>query len=783
MEQVRPQPAAARGRRRSIFTEVGLIDEHTISRERSPAPVLITEQALRQVRPLPTVRFRSTNSVFGGNDGIDKDYDSDWESVEDEESQPSSTSFITHSISNSRLYRAGLFTVVLALMLPIIQMMSIAPLGVYGGSIPRASITSIEERSTLVERADSQTDVCKRWSGQSAIVNGTLYMYGFRTTTDAQQKTDTWTNDFLTLDLTKSWQISNPSLTGMPQPSGPPAISLGYLYSSHNSLWLYGGQYSDSPKVEPGPNSVWEYNIASQSWAEHKDPKSSAGTNAEGDGQSIQRAAEGAGFGVTTLGRGWYFGGHLDDFTTEGWSNQIARVYLKSLLEITFPGHSNDAVESLKDGKTAETDPVYRNITTGGIQDTGSFPERADGVLTYVPGFGSEGLLIGFTGGDNDTFAQMNVIDVYDIAESTWYKQSTSGTMPPYRVNPCAVVGAAPDGSSYNIYMFGGQNLQPYGNQTQKDDMWILSVPSFTWIQVDQDSQSVPPARAGHSCHVWDGQMIVIGGYVGTELSCDSPGIYVFNMSSLSWSDQFTSLTGGKATQDYTGEGSIGNPLGQQANQRGFNASAGVEGSYGYRVPDAVQKVIGGAATGGATLTAPVQTPTAGPLVTGRAITYTLTGPNGASYTEIIASSGDSGDSGPNIAAIVAGVVAGIFAVIAAYFAFCAWIYRKQVQMWKQHAAIVSAASEKRDTTFTSSRISSERAPGTAGGVMAGSFDIQRRSGENTSYGGAGAANWERRSSVGSITEDLLDGQEPSFWGTRGVLLNPRRSLRVINRD
>lgn len=39
----------------------------------------------------------------------------------------------------------------------------------------------------------------------------------------------------------------------------------------------------------------------------------------------------------------------------------------------------------------------------------------------------------------------MNVIDVYDIAESTWYKQSTSGTMPPYRVNPCAVVGAAPE--------------------------------------------------------------------------------------------------------------------------------------------------------------------------------------------------------------------------------------------------------------------------------------------------------------------------------------------------
>ena len=39
--------------------------------------------------------------------------------------------------------------------------------------------------------------------------------------------------------------------------------------------------------------------------------------------------------------------------------------------------------------------------------------------------------------------AQMNVIDIYDIANSTWYKQSTSGETPKYRVNPCAVVAAA----------------------------------------------------------------------------------------------------------------------------------------------------------------------------------------------------------------------------------------------------------------------------------------------------------------------------------------------------
>lgn len=37
----------------------------------------------------------------------------------------------------------------------------------------------------------------------------------------------------------------------------------------------------------------------------------------------------------------------------------------------------------------------------------------------------------------------MNTIDVYDIATSTWYKQSTSGGTPEYRVNPCTVVAAA----------------------------------------------------------------------------------------------------------------------------------------------------------------------------------------------------------------------------------------------------------------------------------------------------------------------------------------------------
>ncbi|KAF2007709.1 kelch repeat protein-like protein [Amniculicola lignicola CBS 123094] len=793
------QPVEAPIRRKSVFMEVGLVDENILRRERNPAPILIQNSSPRRVRPSRTVRFRSKNDVFEVKD----EKESEWESASDSDEEVLATINL-HTTQNvmrySRLYRLGLVTMVLALMLPLLQTNALFPLGVKGGVIPRETIGS---DLGVVKREDSNTDVCKRWAHQSTIVNGTLYIYGGRSNTDPKQTSNTWNNDFITLDLTKSWQISNPSLTGLPRPSGPPKVALGYLWNSFDTLYLYGGQFSDTPPDYPTEMSLWEYNILSKTWSEHKDPKTSAGNNSVDENQPISRAAEGSGFGVATLGRGWYFGGHIDQWTTKDWyTTEYVRVYLKSMVEYTFPGWPNKEIDSLSEGKTAGDEGVWRNITEGGLQDKAGFPERADGALAYIPGFGEDGILIGLSGGTNDTFTQMNIIDIYDIAHSSWYKQSTSGKMPEYRVNPCITVAAAADGSSYNVYMFGGQNLQPAAQQIQYDDMWILSVPSFTWISVNMTEQSVPYGRAGHTCHVWDGQMIVVGGYVGQELTCDSPGIYVFNMSSLSWSDQFTALTGESALKAWSGnDDDSGNPLAQQKNQRGFDSKAGLEGSYGYNVPAAVQSVIGGKETGGATLTAPIQTPTQGPLLTGKPQTYTVTtGPGGAIITEAATpGSGKGGRDGPNIGAIVAGVVAGVFAVIAAYFAFCAWVYRKQVKVWKQHASMMAAQRNSIEkgandpwaaagaTISSSAKVSSERMGRDQLGSSAGNSGVQdglmRESNDNAYQGAGGVAgggSLGRRSSDSSSTEDLLRGQEPSFVG---VLLNPRRSLRVINRD
>lgn len=385
----------------------------------------------------------------------------------------------------------------------------------------------------------------------------------------------------------------------------------------------------------------------------------------------------------------------------------------------------------------------------------------------------------------------MNVIDVYDIATSTWYKQATSGSTPEIRVNPCAVAASAADGSSTQVYMFGGQNLIPYGNQTQYNDMWILTIPAFTWIKVDESGQSVPPARAGHTCNIWNAQVVVVGGYVGTDLSCDSPGIYVFDASELSWVNQYTALDGS-------------NDLNQQASQDGD--TKGLSGSYGYSVPDAVISVIGGSAAGGATITKPIETATAGPLATGTAITYTVTGSNGATVTETgtstsgsgsssgigsgSSSDDNSGKSGPNVAAIVAGVIAALFACLAAYLGFCAWVYRRQLALYKNHVSMaqrVAAGAPNEKSNFLAAASSSEgrgtnssdrpSAVGSSGAQTGASS-----SGAGTmGAGGIGmSTSGGRNSSVNSSSEDLLEGQEPTFLG---VLLSPRRSLRVINRD
>lgn len=280
-------------------------------------------------------------------------------------------------------------------------------IGAKAGIIKRSTSLQPPTRNRFLgRREDTSTDVCNRWGHQSALVNGTIYVYGGHASQEQDQGTkNTWTNDFFSMDVTKDFQISSPSLKGLPKPPAEvPAVANAYLWQSSDTLYLYGGEVSDNPRAYPKAFSFWAYDIQSGEWTEHNDPKTSAGNNSAEGNQPVQRASEGAGISVPSLGRGYYFAGHLDAYNTPGWQLWIERVYLKSMIEYTFPGHTNDGVQSLSDGEKAGDDGVWRNITQGGIQDTHAFTNRADSAMVYVPGFGDQGILLSLGGGISDHY-------------------------------------------------------------------------------------------------------------------------------------------------------------------------------------------------------------------------------------------------------------------------------------------------------------------------------------------------------------------------------------------
>ncbi|KAI8684036.1 hypothetical protein NCS57_00069000 [Fusarium keratoplasticum] len=802
--------------RRSVFKEVGLDDDLEYP-EPSSAPTLLpsqhttTHHSKREITDNSDPIQTSQSNKRDYEQETDQDHDSSGEDSSGSKRQRSrqlslsspktwyaklantkgrprikSTSGASPGMSG--LHRFTMIALLIAIVLPAFSWRN------------GHSVTDLNgaNAGAITRRDKSPTDVCARWGLQAAQLNGTLYLYGGRARSKADQTEDTWNNYFLTLDLTKDWDVDSPELKGLERPDGPPEVSMGYLWHDYNNLYLYGGQFSDSPYVEPGPESLWRYSIADSTWTEFKNPKTSTGNESESGNQPVHRAAEGAGLSVPELGLSWYFGGHLDWATTPGWSRDIDRVYLKSLLEFTHPGYVNSGVDKLSTGSGAPESGAFRNITKAGVQ-SGNFTERADGVLVFVPGWGDMGVLIGLAGGTNETFTEdLKTLDVYDIANSKWFHQETSGDTPSVRVNPCAVIASAPDASSFQIYMFGGQNL-PFGSQTQYDDMYILTIPSFTWIKVDQKGKNVPAARAGHSCAMYDGQMVVVGG-VGKDIECD-PGMYVFDASSLEWKDRFQAA-------DHGGDHHPENLV--------------LAGSFGYQVPDAVHQVVGGGSDGGATATTPAAGPaTGGPFATGKPPVFTIT--QGATATVRVGETGtstaspdDDDKDGVNGGLVAAGVIAGIFGALALYLGFCAWLYRRQVRAYRHHLAVTNRYSGISNSTFDPSPASSGNAAAATAVGAAVAARPNRSSSRESLFGWVGSSReqgwttepkWRPEdeddttpsamgsnsgaglpkpnedvrpgtSGSGGSTEGLLEGQEPSFFS---VVMGPRRALRVVN--
>lgn len=224
----------------------------------------------------------------------------------------------------------------------------------------------------------------------------------------------------------------------------------------------------------------------------------------------------------------------------------------------------------------------WRNIT----HNTPPITQNAGMVFTRL---GSKGSLIYFGGafvtpdaGVSSVPRDMSQINVYDIDTATWHNITAGGDIPQDRALFCTVVSSAPDDSSFQITLYGGWNKI---DQLSFADTYILSVPSFQWINVTDssspDANIADDAQYGrhyHECIVYkDRQMLVLGGkitenssIVNTRIcSPDYPALRALDLSTLKWKDEWDS-----EPEDYV-------------------------------VPDTVRSIIGGEPTGGATMRRP----------------------------------------------------------------------------------------------------------------------------------------------------------------------------------
>ena len=118
------------------------------------------------------------------------------EDVGTEGIEPRAMVAVNHRLSGASallVSRLTFLAAVIAIMIPLFHLSPWlhAPLPIGADASPIVDRSEIQHARLSTRQSDS-TDVCLRWAHQSALVNGTLYLYGGRSITDSKQKSNTW---------------------------------------------------------------------------------------------------------------------------------------------------------------------------------------------------------------------------------------------------------------------------------------------------------------------------------------------------------------------------------------------------------------------------------------------------------------------------------------------------------------------------------------------------------------------------------------------------------------
>ncbi|KAM0334351.1 hypothetical protein ACHAQA_001376 [Verticillium albo-atrum] len=503
-----------------------------------------------------------------------------------------------------------------------------------------------------VQQRDPVNDFCRRFGHQTTVVDNKLFIDGgiLNWSPVADNYTNTW---LLYQDLEGVAKSGMPQLhANLSKNATIPSVHGGALWGDdvNKRIFLFGGEYLQD---QPSSYQLYAYDVLNDYWDDYGQPPNS----------DIQSTSYGAGVSVSSRGEGYYFGGWMSNTSVPGWGDNppVATTGL-----VKYSMDSNE----------------WTNVTGP------DFIGRAEGAMVYIPA-GDAGMLV-YLGGVQDPYQNgtataqpMEEVFLYDVLSGKWYTQKTTGTVPEQRRRFCAGVTWADDQSSYNIYLYGG--APPPGELGAGfDDLYVLSMPSFTWIKMYPATNATGDfPHHSLSCNMAPGsaQMLIIGGSFPTIQDCDAQ------------------------TQWGTHNADLGR---QNNNSSPWELYAPNKTSYA--VPTDILSEIGGEATGGATKTAPVDGfdhRDLAVLMT-RAADVAVRTPT----RDVDPDSNDNKKSGPAlpIGAIV-GIAVGGLVVLAALLAGCCCIFRrrgekrqKQFQAAPYNAPMSENAwSPAQTTAFTSS--------------------------------------------------------------------------------
>ncbi|KAI3391522.1 hypothetical protein diail_7184 [Diaporthe ilicicola] len=345
---------------------------------------------------------------------------------------------------------------------------------------------------------------------QGAVANNTLWLFGGRDILPNGSASSP-VNNLSAFDLKASfWAWTNDARTSLGPQHDVPGVAYGTLWSNNiDRLWLFNGE------------SIWRFETKTQTWK---------ALERTGLGANATTRVGGTGLTSSSTARGYYLGGHSLPDTDAGVDSPLT--YHHDLVIFDM------ATETLRSVRVPEWVPVIAPALV--YLDAG----RA-GLLVVIGGKTENHGLLAY-----ESLQQVYMYDLYSKKWSTQLATDTNGRtsnvygaydvydpgIPNDRYNMCAVVGTTPDHSSFNIYLFGGQN-----DTATPGDVWALTMPGAMWIRMKTTDISNNP-KAGSTCNlIHDRYVFMVDGcWTEGEQKCLSYG----------WNPLIYDITADSSTQD-----------------------------------------------------------------------------------------------------------------------------------------------------------------------------------------------------------------------------------------